>query len=102
MDKEEIEEAIKRLRNIDCSFFINGNIEVSDYIIDEANNINIVIETVLNLLQEKDNRIEELEKALIDEQMEHTAEIEKKNKIIDKMAENIGQDIKCIRPETIF
>lgn len=40
------------------------------------------LETVLNLIQEKDTRIEELEKALIEEQMKHTAEMEKKDKRI--------------------
>lgn len=40
------------------------------------------LQTILQLLEQKDNRIDELEKVLIDEQLKHTDKI---NKAIDKM-----------------
>lgn len=82
MTKEQ-EEAIVRLNKDKNNPLACGDIALVD-ISD--------LETVLNLLQEKDTRIEELEKALIEEQMKHTAEIEKKDKQINLMAETIMLD----------
>lgn len=49
------------------------------------------IETVLNLIQEQEAEIEELEKALIEEQMKHTTEIEKKDELEKEVAEDIDK-----------
>lgn len=68
------QEAIERLKRIDVKFFISGMHEVSNYIIDEADKVNNAIETVLSMLKEKDT------------------EIEKKDKIIDLMAEKIFKE----------
>lgn len=50
------------------------------------------MEQLENKVKEQDTRIDELEKELIDEQMKHTAEIEKKDKQINLMAETIMLD----------
>ena len=54
-------------------------------------------ETIINLIQEqqkeieiKQNRIQELEKALIDDNYKYRKEMRKKHKIIDLMAETIS------------
>lgn len=52
------EQAIERLKRIDVKFFISGMNEASNYIIDEADKVNNAIETVLNMLKEKDKEIE--------------------------------------------
>ena len=43
------------------------------------------LQTVLKLLEQKDKRIDELEKALIDEQLKHTDEIKQLNKGINTL-----------------
>lgn len=67
------EQAIERLKRIDVKFFISGMNEASNYIIDEADKVNKAIETVLSMLEQKDK------------------EIEKKDKIIDRMSITIIQ-----------
>ena len=66
-------EAIERLKRIDIKFFLSGMNEQSNYIVDEADKVNKAIETVLDLIQTQQ------------------AEIEKKDKIIDLMAEKLKQ-----------
>lgn len=60
-------------------------------------------EVILFLKELNRNRATGLIKNKINETLsliqEQQAKIEKKDKIIDRMAEHIGQDIKCIRPE---
>lgn len=51
----------------------------------------IAIKTVLNLIEKPNKRINELEKALIDDNYKHRKEIEKKDKIIDEMADWISE-----------
>ena len=108
------QEAIERLKRIDVKFFISGMNEVSNYIIDEADKVNNAIETVLNMLKEKDVEIEKLKQALArniaknftsimkesakskeDLEMLNAGwqiELEKKDKIIDLMAEYLDGD----------
>lgn len=57
----QIEEAKKLLNGIDIKFFLNGTIEQSNYIVNKADEVNKAIETVLNELEKKDNKIKELE-----------------------------------------
>lgn len=57
----DIEKAKKLLNGIDIKFFLNGTIEQSNYIVDKADETNLAIETVLNELEKKDNKIKELE-----------------------------------------
>lgn len=54
---------------------------------DESKNVAQAIEVLLNSLQKKDERISELEKALIDEQLKHSSELDKKDKDIQRMQE---------------
>lgn len=73
----KIEEAIKLLNRTDIKNFLTVSIEQSNYIIDEANKVNNAIEIVLN-------------------------ELDKKDKVIDMMAEDITEyekDIKYYVPE---
>ena len=74
MLSEEEKEAIEMLKRIDVKFFLNGSIEQSNFIIGEADKVNNSIEIVLNLIQKQQ------------------AELEKKDKIIDKMAEKLVKD----------
>lgn len=60
------EKAIDRLKYIDMAYDCNNY--YSKYDLD-------CIETVLQLLEQKDTRTEELEKALIEEQLKHTEKI---------------------------
>lgn len=72
-----IEEAKEILDRIDIKFFLSVSIEQSNYIIDEANKVNNAIEIVLN-------------------------ELDKKDKVIDLMTEDIfdyEKDIKYYVPE---
>ena len=55
MNEEEAREILKR---IDIKFFLCGMNEQSNYIVDEANKVNNAIETVLNLLEKKDKIID--------------------------------------------
>ena len=102
------EEAIEILKRIDIKFFLSGMNEQSNYIVDEADKVNKAIETVLNLLEKKDEEIEKYKMMLAEncartlnsnlkqkhkheEDLEalHLGwkeEIEKKDKIIDEMA----------------
>ena len=86
MTKEQ-EEVIERLKRIDVKFFISGMNEASNYIIDEADKVNNAIETVLNMLKEKD---ELYHKALGDLAKADRENI-KKDKIIDLMADFIDK-----------
>ena len=84
------QEAIERLKRIDVKFFISGMNEVSNYIIDEADKVNNAIETVLNMLKEKDEKIAKYEKIYKEyDCYRWVKELEKKDKIIDLMAERI-------------
>lgn len=86
------QEAIERLKRIDVKFFISGMNEVSNYIIDEADKVNNAIETVLNMLKEKDKYIKDandITTEMSNDIKKLTSEIEKKDKIIDLMAERI-------------
>ena len=72
-----IEEAKEILDRIDIKFFLSGMIEQSNYIVDKADEVNAAIYTVLN-------------------------ELDKKDKVIDMMAEDIfdyEKDIKYYVPE---
>lgn len=55
MNEEEAREILKR---IDIKFFLSGMNEQSNYIVDEADKVNKAIETVLNLLENKDKMID--------------------------------------------
>lgn len=72
-----IEEAKEILDRIDIKFFLSGMIEQSNYIVDKADEVNAAIYTVLN-------------------------ELDKKDKVIDLMTEDIfdyEKDIKYYVPE---
>lgn len=98
MTKEQ-EKAIEILEKIDVKFFISGMTEPKDYIIDKADEVNVAIETVLSMLKEKDNRINQLEnmnefqskdiKKIVDYTFELNKEIEQQDKMIDLMAEQL-------------
>lgn len=78
---EEEKKAIEMLKRIDVKFLLNGSIEQSNFIIDEADKVNNSIETVLNLIQKKDT------------------EINKLNNVIDRMAGEFEQTCKSINEE---
>lgn len=68
--------------------------------------ISDAIETVLSLIKEQNKKIEDREKSLHDEILENydkqellNKQLKQKDKQIDLMAELIGQDMMCIRPE---
>ena len=61
-----IEEAIKLLNRIDIKNFLNVSIEQSNYIIDEANKVNNAIEIVLNELNKKDKVIDMMTEDIFD------------------------------------
>ncbi len=48
---KELEEAMSNLKGIDIKFFLNGNYEQSNYIVDRANEVNKYIETILNYIE---------------------------------------------------
>lgn len=52
------EEAIELLEKIDVKFFLSGMMEQRDYIVDKADELNVAIETVLSLIEEKDKQID--------------------------------------------
>ena len=97
-------EAIEILRRIDIKFFLCGIIEQNNYIIDEADKVNNAIETVLNLLENQKAEIEEKDKSLkLHTKLEYQykndylnviEDLEKKDKIIDLMAEWIEKHTK--------
>ena len=57
MTKEQ-EKAIEILEKIDVKFFISGMTEPKDYIIDKADEVNVAIEIVLSMIEEKDKIID--------------------------------------------
>lgn len=57
MTKEQ-EKAIEILEKIDVKFFISGMAEQKDYIIDKADEVNVAIEIVLSMIEEKDKIID--------------------------------------------
>ena len=61
-----IEEAIKLLSRIDIKNFLTVSIEQSNYIIDEANKVNNAIEIVLNELNKKDKVIDMMTEDIFD------------------------------------
>ena len=99
-------EAIERLKRIDIRFFLSGMNEQSNYIVDEADKVNKAIETVLNLLQTQQTETLEYKKTITQDNKEYehmkkslkgiisrsNAEIEKKDEIIDLMAEWLYED----------
>ena len=102
MTKEQ-EEAIERLKRIDIRFFLSGMNEQSNYIVDEADKVNKAIEIVLNLIQEqhveieiKQNRIQELEKALIDDNYKYREEMKKKDKKLRDIENHIKAELRMI------
>lgn len=48
----DLEEAEKRLKNIDIKFFLSARVEHSNYIVSKADEINTAIEIVLKELEE--------------------------------------------------
>ena len=52
------EEAIELLEKIDVKIFLSGMMEQRDYIVDKADKVNVAIETVLSLIEEKDKQID--------------------------------------------
>lgn len=54
----DIEIAKEILKGIDIKFFLNGMTEQSNYIVDKADEINIAIDTVLSELEKKDKIID--------------------------------------------
>lgn len=52
------EQAIEILEKIDVKFFISGMTEQKDYIIDKADEVNVAIEIVLSMIEEKDKIID--------------------------------------------
>ena len=52
------EEAIELLEKIDVKFFLSGMMEQRNYIVDKADEVNVAIETVLSLIEEKDKQID--------------------------------------------
>lgn len=123
-DKQK--EAIEILKRIDIKFFLCGMNEQSNYIVDEADKTNNAIETALNLIQTQQEEIEhqkekrenqKKELAILNEKQKEfnklrntinsykgqfkrqQTEIEKKDKIIDEMAEylaSIDFDEHCV------
>ena len=61
-----IEKAKKLLNGIDIKFFLNGTIEQSNYIVDKADETNLAIETVLNELEKKDKVIDLMAEYIVD------------------------------------
>ncbi len=98
MTKEQ-EKAIEILEKIDVKFFISGMTEQKDYIIDKADEVNVAIETVLSMLEEKDKQIEQYQNILATNDMLHVIECENKDKIIGLYIDNImtHQQVKTIR-----
>ena len=86
----DIEIAKEILKRIDIKFFLNGMTEQNNYIVDKADEINIAIDTVLNELEKKDKQIEQYQNMLATNDMLHVLECEKKDKIIDLMAEQLA------------
>lgn len=56
----DIEIAKEILKGIDIKFFLNGMTEQSNYIVDKADEINIAIDTVLSELEKKEAIINEM------------------------------------------
>lgn len=56
------EEAIELLEKIDVKFFLSGMMEQIDCFVDKAEEVNVAIETVLSLIEEKDKQIDKLKK----------------------------------------
>ena len=111
-----IKEAIKNLKGIDIKNFLSGTVEQSNCIVDRAEETTISIETVLAELEKKDNDITKLKdnnKELLRKLKNRVKEVkklekyslykkefstlnkhlEKKSRIIDKMAERLTTDI---------
>ncbi len=108
-------EAIERLKRIDIRFFLSGMNEQSNYIVDEADKVNRAIETVLNLINTQQAEIDSLKdfkeiaeskvtdlnpiglaktNQLLSRQCHKLQEeSEKKDKIIDLMAEELTTPI---------
>ena len=55
MTKEEAKELLEK---IDVKFFLSGMMEQRNYIVDKADEVNVAIETVLSLIEEKDKQID--------------------------------------------
>ena len=53
-----IKEATEILNRIDIKFFLSGMIEQSNYIVDKADEVNTAIYTILNELEKKDKVID--------------------------------------------
>ena len=90
---KEQEEAIERLKE-DAKYLDLANTVDDDCTICFVEDVEIV----LNLIQEqqketetKQNRIQELEKALIDDNYKYKEEMKKKDKIIDLMAKTLSE-----------
>ena len=101
----DIEKAKEMLKRIDIKFFLNGMSEQSNYIVDKADEINTAIETVLNELEYKQDDINVLQaqRDSVENQLKQAkAELEKKDKIIDEMAEEIRKTILIIKNESKF
>lgn len=82
-----IKEATEILNRIDIKFFLSGMIEQNNYIVDKADEVNTAIYTVLNELDKNTETINDL----INEVTIKDAELEKKDKVIDMMAEYIEE-----------
>ena len=80
------EQAIEVLEKIDVKFFISGMTEQKDYIIDKADKVNVAIETVLSMLEEKDIKLIETKEA----NRQLSIELKNKDKIIDLMSEQLA------------
>ncbi len=62
------------------------------YEIHTCNTFKKAIDEALNLIEKQDKRINELEKALIDDDYKHKQETKKKDRIINRMADELWNE----------
>lgn len=94
-DKEK--KAIEMLKRIDVKFLLNGSIEQSNFIINEADKINNNIEITLKLIQKQERVIDEMAKQLVsyNEEIDILSEGEK-DCFIPNTFSDIDDCVKCI------
>lgn len=85
------EEAIKRLNYFKTISILYGDTFAMS--IEELKQLQKDIETALQLLEQKDTRIDELEKALVDEAIKSTEKIKELNNKINKVKEYCNETI---------
>lgn len=82
----ETKQLLENLTGLDISERFNNKYTGFNFLINSRN-----VDILIKVIEKQQNRIDELEKALVDEQLKHTDEI---NKAIDKLKEDIKNNIK--------